>query len=273
LKSPALLFTLLLYAAWPAICQTAQLTPLESGYRQMYDLDFDGAHQSFRRWMQLHPDDAMGPASDSAAWLFAEFDRLHILQSELFAHDEAFLNHEKPTPDPGVKLRFQKSLDHARRLATAALTRDPHNPDAMLASAIDHGLEADYLGLIEKRYIPSLTAMKAGRLIAEDLIAHNPNMGDAYLAVGVENYTLSQKAALLRFFLRMGGAQTDYERGVRNVSFAAEHGHYLAPFARVLLAVAAVRDNNPARARAILQGLATEFPHNPLYAKELARIH
>jgi hypothetical protein len=47
----------------------------------------------------------------------------------------------------------------------------------------------------------------------------------------------------------------------------------LAPFARLLLAVAAVRDKDPQTARNLLSGLAHEFPQNPLYSAQLARIH
>jgi hypothetical protein len=40
----------------------------------------------------------------------------------------------------------------------------------------------------------------------------------------------------------------------------------------MLLAVAALRDNDRNGATQILEGLVREFPHNRLYAAELARI-
>src|SRR5580692_908501 len=98
---PLFLPILLVMAADPSTVNPP--TPLETGYHQMYDLQFDQAHASFRAWMEEHPDDPMGPASDAAALLFSEFDRLHILQSEFFLHDDSFLNRKKPEPDPNVK--------------------------------------------------------------------------------------------------------------------------------------------------------------------------
>ena len=65
-------------------------------------------------------------------------------------------------------------------------------------------------------------------------------MKDAYLAVGVENYMLSLKPAPVRWILHMTGAQTDKETGVRQLKLTAEGGRYLRPYARLLLAVAAV---------------------------------
>jgi hypothetical protein len=44
------------------------------------------------------------------------------------------------------------------------------------------------------------------------------------------------------------------------------------PWARVLLALAALRDKIQARARELLQELNQEFPNNQLYRKELARL-
>jgi hypothetical protein len=52
----------------------------------------------------------------------------------------------------------------------------------------------------------------------------------------------------------------------------AEKGYYLAPFARLLLAVAALRDKDSGTAKTLLAGLANQFPRNQLYVKELARI-
>jgi trehalose-6-phosphatase len=50
----------------------------------------------------------------------------------------------------------------------------------------------------------------------------------------------------------------------------AEHGHYLEPFAKVLLAVAALRDKDRVRAQTILQELHNRFPGNTLYTHELS---
>jgi len=40
----------------------------------------------------------------------------------------------------------------------------------------------------------------------------------------------------------------------------------------LMLAVAALRDSDPNRARELLSELAREYPHNPLYRQELARL-
>lgn len=262
---------LLLLAADPAV--SSRPASIETGFRQMYDLQFGPAHQSFEQWMGEHPDDPMGPASDAAAYLFSEFARLHILQSELFLHDDAFARRKKPDPDPAVKQKFDDALQRTEQLSKSALATDPSNTNAQLAALMRFGLRSDYLALIEKKYMASLADVKASRAIAEKLLAANPALADAYLALGVENYLLSLKPAPLRWFLRAGGAETDRQRGIADLSITAEHGHLFLPYARILLAVAALREKNVARARELLEELARDFPDNPLYRQELARLH
>jgi tetratricopeptide (TPR) repeat protein len=242
---------------------------LENGYSQMYNLQFEDAHGTFKEWERLHPSDPMGPVSDAAAFLFEELDRLHVLQSEFFVHDQHWITDQKLEPDPVLKERFEKALDASRALSERA----PDDVNSQFASVLRNGLHSDYLALIARRYVASLQEMKAGRMMAEKLLAKDPELYDAWIAVGVENYMLSMKGAPVRLLLRLTGAQTDRAIGVEKLKLAAEKGHYLAPFARLMLAVVALRDNDPNRARELLSGLAQQYPHNPLYRQELARLN
>jgi len=245
---------------------------LEVGYRQMYNLDFDSAHQTFAAWEQTHPEDPLGPVSNAAAYLFAEFDRMHVLESELFVDNAKFQKREKLDPDPNVQAAFQNELRNSERIAEQILARSPGDHAAIFAKVMIGGLRGDYMALVEKRNMAALSTLKTSRALAEKLLVQDPSYYDAYLAVGVENYLLSVNPAPIRWLLRLGGAQTDKAEGIAKLRLTATKGHYLGPYARLLLAVAALRDHDRVQAREILSGLAQEFPHNPLYRKELAQI-
>jgi hypothetical protein len=255
-----------------AASATAPAGGLEQGYRYMYNLDFGDAHRVFRAWQASHPEDPLGFVSDAAAYLFSEFDRLHVLQSELFTNDRRFEKRSRFPPDPAARVAFNESLTKADQLVGQILARSPQDRNAMFSQILANGLRGDYAALIEKRSLASLGYMKNSRRIAEHLLAIDPTCYDAYLAVGVENYLLSQNSAPVRWILRLSGAQTDKTDGVNRLRKTAEKGRYLGPFARLLLAVAALRDNDRATARALLAGLAQEFPQNHLYSEELAKI-
>lgn len=245
---------------------------LYSGWLKMYDLQFDQAHQIFADWKQSHPADALGPASDAAAYLFFELARLGVLESELFVDDAKFQNRTKLRPDPQMKPLFEQEIRRTEHLADAALQTAPSDPDALFAKALTFGLRADLASLIDKQDLTALKYTKQGRAFIDRLTAINPQAYDAYLGLGVENYLLSLKPAPLRALLWMTGAQVDRDKGLEELRKTAQYGHYLEPFAKLLLAVAALRDNNRSLARELLSGLHNRFPDNPLYLRELNRL-
>jgi hypothetical protein len=223
--------------------------------------------------MTQHPEDPMGPVSDAAASLFSEFDRLHVIDVDLFADQSKFDNRQKLTPDPAVRKIFDDRTDQADKLADAALKRNPKDATAFYVKTLVCGMRSDYALMIDKRDISALNLSKQASAYSKQALAIDPNLYDAYLATGVENYMLSLKWAPLRWLLSMTGAGTNREEGIRLLRLTAAKGYYLAPFARMMLAVAALRDNRPQEAKDILASLAKEYPQNSLYQRELARIH
>jgi hypothetical protein len=245
---------------------------LYRGWLQMYDLKFDDSHRVFDAWEQAHPADALGPASNAAAYLFSELARLGVLESELFTDNERFLNRDKAQPDPRARAAFEREVAATDRLADSAIRANPADTDALFAKSMSLGLRADEASLIDRRDLAALRYMKDSRAYEEKVLAINPKDYDAYLGSGVENYLLSLKSAPVRLLLRITGSLVDRERGVQQVSLTARYGHYLEPFAKLLLTVAALRDNDRARARELLSELHTRFPDNPLYVRELNRL-
>jgi hypothetical protein len=260
------------YAAADFLPTNFQGNPLDLGYRDMYNLDFSSAHGQFGTWMQTHPEDPLGAASDAAAYLFGEFDRLGVIDVQLFAEDSRFDNRSKLTPDPGVRKAFEDRADQANRLGDAALAHNPKDANALYAKTLVCGMRSDYALMIEKRDVMALSYSKQASALARETLAINPTLYDAHMASGVENYMLSLKLAPLRWLLSLTGAGTDRAEGIRLLQLTATQGHYLAPFARMMLAVAALRDGHPQQARDILSALSREFPKNSLYIRERDRI-
>ena len=248
-------------------------TPLDRGYVNLYNLDFPAAHTEFSQWIQGHPDDPLGTASDAAAYLFGEFDRLHVIDVQLFADQSRFDSRTKLTPDPSVRKAFQERADQTNRLADAALARNSTDANALYAKTLVCGMRSDYALMIDKSDVTALSYSKQASALSRQTLAANPTLYDAYLASGVENYMLSLKWAPLRWVLTLTGAGTDRAEGIRLLNVTANQGHYLAPFAKMMLAVAAIRDGKSQQAREILSELSQEFPRNGLYTYERERIH
>src|SRR5580693_2103334 len=130
-------------AAWLAVISAVFAgflpadTLLDIVYRQMYNLEFTAAHNTFAEFERTNPTNAMGPVSDAAAYLFTELDRLSILRSDYLTKDESFFTVNKPPPgDPQIKKKFEDVLGKGQQLAAATLKQSPDDPDALLASTM-----------------------------------------------------------------------------------------------------------------------------------------
>ena len=274
------LIRVLLWAALPALTslpaagQSASLAPiaLDRSFHAMYNLDFPLALREAAAFGKEHPEDARAQIAEASAHLFAELERLHVLQSEFFASDTGFDARNKLKPDADEKAAFDMAVDTAERKAQAALAREPKYPDALFSLALANGLRADYAALIEKRDFAALGFTKKATAYAEQLLALKPDYYDAYLSTGLGKYLIGSKPAPVRWVLRLGGFKGNKEEGMKELTITAEHGRLLAPFARLLLAVGYLREQRNDDARKLLLALRDEFPGNPLYAQEAAKI-
>ena len=267
-------FAAIVFVSLPALAATATLSlpPLDHGFQLLYSLDFDAAHGIFAGWEQSHPDDPMGPTCDAAGLLFSEFHRLGVLEAQFFEDDKKFESREKLAPDPAIRARFDAEIQKAQTLARNQLAKNSKNRDALFALTLTNGLEADYAALIDKRNLASLHYTKEASAWGQQTLTVDPECYDAHIAGGISKYLVGSMAAPVRWLVRLGGVSGDKQEGIKELKLVADRGHYLAPFANILLAIAYVRDHDKPRARELLASLRTEFPSNPLFGLEIARI-
>lgn len=251
---------------------TAVMSALDRGFSGLYNLDFAGAQQDFAAWQAQHPDDPVGPVSEAAGYLFSEFNRLGVLEAQFYENDKAFDNRPRLTPDPAVRDRFQAAIARAESFARRRLARDPQDRDALFALTLSSGLQADYAALIEKRNLASLHFTKEASASAQQLLAICHDCYDALLATGFSKYIIGSMAAPVRWVLRLGGLPADKQGGITDLETTADHGHYLAPFARILLAIAYARERDRGRALQLLSALSQQFPGNSLFPREIERL-
>jgi hypothetical protein len=259
-------------AAEPGATGLSTPAALDHGFANLYNMDFADAQKDFSGWQAQHPDDPMGPVSEAAGLLFSEFSRLGVLESQFYESDDAFAARTKLTPDPAVKKCFQSAIQRSDELANTRLAKDKEDRDALFALTLSSGLQADYAALIEKRNLSSLHYSKEATNRAQQLLSICSNCYDAHLATGFSKYILGSMAAPVRWLLRLGGLPADKQGGISDLKLTAERGHYLAPFARILLAIAYVREKDKPRALEMLSSLRTEFPGNSLFPREIARL-
>ena len=244
---------------------------LENGYRLLYQQKFAEARQVFQEWAAQHPTEPFGQVSLAATYLFEEFYLQHVLTSDYFLDDKRFLGGITGTPDPTRMKNFEDSCARARNLANQKLKSRPHDSEGLFALTLCAGMQSDADSMLMKRHYDALKHLKEANANAEILLREHPEAYDAYVAPGIAYYVIGSLTPAARFMLWFGGIHGDKELGMSEVQKTADNGHYLKPFAQILLALSARREKKDAMAQKNLKALTEEFPGNPVYDTEYAK--
>jgi hypothetical protein len=245
---------------------------LDAGFHLLYELKPGEARAKFAAWRTSHPDDPLGSAADAASYLFEECYRQGVLTSEFFLDDKRFLGKIAVKPNQALRDAFFAADQRAQDLSRLRLGTHPEDVNALFAMTLSVGMQADYASLIEKQQLESLSMVREADTFAQKLLSVNPNAADAYLTLGAANYIIGSLPALERLFLRFKGISGDKSAGIQQLEIAAARGRYLRPFAKIVLALADLREKKTALARIQLVELVAEFPQNPLFVRELAKL-
>ncbi len=253
-------------------CHLAPAASLDDAFDRMYRHNFAAAQQILSDYVAHHPKDPLGYTMKSAAYLFAELDRLQILESEFFGNDKRIADKKQVKADPAVRVAVYENLDKARELANAILTESPGDKNAIFAICISFGIQTDYMALVEKKQLRSLSAARESHNWALQLLKLDSTFYDAYLTTGLSEYLLGSVPFFVRWVLRFENTKGSKNVAVENLQKVAEHGRYFRPFAKVLLAIIHLREKRPLQAEMQLAELHREFPENPLFKKEMEKL-
>lgn len=247
-------------------------TELDRAFQRMYNFDFHGAHTLIDGYVSAHADDPLGYASRASAHLFSEMDRLGILATDFFLDDDKIADKRTLKPDPRIRDAFYWAAAQGRERAEKSLASNASDKNALLSLCMVFGLLTDYAAFVEKRQFSSLSYVKQAQHFAVRLLAIDPNYADAYLTTGVSEYVLGSLPFFVKWFVRLEQTKGSKELAKKNLLIVAKGGRYFGPFARILLAVVALREKRTADARVWLEGLVREFPENALLRRELDKI-
>lgn len=246
----------------------AVTTPAETAFQHMYNADFAGAQRVIDDAIRREPGQALYYSVRAAAHLFAEMDRLRILETDFFLNDDNIASSKKLKPDAAVRAIVYNSVEQARRLGAARLATSPDDRDALFAMCMASSVLTDYTALVERRQWRSVTLAADVNKYAQKLLALNPPFVDAYLNVGAVEYIVGSLPFFVRWFVRLDKIEGKKDKGMEEVKLVAQHGRYYAPYAKVLLAVACLREKRPREARDWLAEYLRDYPNNAIIRRE-----
>src|SRR5690348_6901645 len=142
---------------------------LDQAYRAMYNLNFDVAFRDAEEAKVAAKNDPLPWVAEACAALFREFDRYHILRSELFASDEAFDARKPHAWDPAHRQQFEQALAGAQAVANKRLAINKQDSKALFALALVNGLQADDAALLAKKNMTALRFTRTANEYADRL--------------------------------------------------------------------------------------------------------
>jgi len=256
------------------VLTAAEPDSLDQALEHLYNFNFRATHEVLDRYIAAHPRDPQGYAFRASAYLFYELDRLGVLEGEFFSSDDwAYDKKKKPVPDPAIRDQFLAALRETSRLGEAALKANPADTGALFALSIEQGVTADYMALIDKKQFSSLSPSKKSNSYCQQLLRADPKFYDAYLTAGFSEYMIGSLPFFVRWFVHFDNVSGNKDQGKQHLELTARDGHYFKAFAKILLAIAALREKRPADAQKIMAELSREYPANPLFRKELAKLN
>ena len=251
----------------------AEPPALDEALDRLYNFDFRGAHGILDKIIASRPNDPLPYGFRAATFLFYELDRLGTLEGEFLSGDDWAYDKKKLKPDPGIREQMLNALRALETRADAALKANPNDKDALFSMIIAQGLTADYMALVDKRQFASLSPSKRSNNYAQRLLKIDPKFYDAYMTAGFSEYVVGSLPFFIRWFVHWDNVSGSKEKGKQNLELAAREGRYFKAFARILLAICAIREKRPKDAQRLMADLARDYPANPLFRKELARLN
>jgi hypothetical protein len=266
------LVPLLFLLAFPALSETFNPT-FDEAFHRLYSFDFPGAQQIIDRYIASKPEDPMGYTIKAATYVYSEFDRMGILESEFFASDKSISDpRHKLKPDPKAHDDFYANINKAQALAQDTLDKTPNDAQARFALCLALGELSDYVALVEKHQLASLSVTKRAYREAKSLLAIDGSYYDAYLTTGFTEYLVGSLPGIVRWFVKFDDVEGDKSKGFRTLDLVANKGHYLRALAKILLATGYIREKKPLEAQKLLLDLTREYPANPLLKREYQKI-
>lgn len=239
---------------------------------QLYNSDFNASRLTLDAYSSLHPDDPLAYSLRAASYFFPELDRAGALNKNFLTDDTKIANRKSTAQAEQNRVALMKAFDEARNRGSAALAKDPGDPNALLAMCIVSGLHRDYLALVEHRWKDSYDYIKEAQSYSDRLLKVDPTAYDAYLNKGFTEYLIASMPFFLRWVVKVDDLTPSKEQGLEHLQIAANSGRYMKPFAQLLLAMFYLREKRDDKTRELLVALSREYPDNLTYRTELAKL-
>ena len=249
-----------------------QLARIQQGIRDIYDLKFDRAEQTFQSMIRESPDDPAGYAYLAMTFWVQELSNTQELSIDRFAASDFFSEEAKAVPniDPAREARFRQASQEAIDRARDRLAKNSSDRLALFLLGLAYQNIASYEGALKRSWWQAFRMGVKTYNYHDQLLRRDSNFHDARLTIGAYNYVAASLKRSIRWIAILMGHVGSKERGKADLELAAEKGVLVADDARITLSLIYAREKNYSKSYQYLEQLLKRHPDNYLVHLDMA---
>ena len=241
------------------------------GAQYLYNLDYDRAIHSFEAECKR---DLSGDSYNdlASAILYSTLFKADALDGAVALGISDYLHKPKVILAPADRVRFQQATRKAEEIARLHLASEPNNAAALFTLGQAFTERANLALLAEKEWRAALKASGEARKLHARALELDGSMIDALLVPSAHEYIIGSLPGYLKVMGFLVGLSGNKEKGLAGLRQVADSGNRTKLEAQVLLALLERREDRPERALPVMRRLATAYPSNHLYRREVVNL-
>lgn len=248
------------------------------GWEAVYNLDFDAARAKFTELQERAPQHPAGDLLMASLTWIEQLNRSRRLQINLY-RSAGFYAGAKPGKDTSsdaipaeVDKTFRQYIGQALTKAQALAKANPKDAEAYYFLGAVYGMLAGYEASAARKFFSAMSDGKKSVKQLKQALKLEPELYDAYMAIGLFDYVIGSLPWIYRTFAFFGGFSGDKKEGIEQLKLVVEKGQYNRDDATLLLIGVYQQEGRLEDALALMQGLSDRYPHNNLLKQETASI-
>ncbi|MCG3205074.1 MAG: hypothetical protein KCHDKBKB_01791 [Elusimicrobia bacterium] len=216
---------------------------LQSGFRELYNLNFESAKEILTPLTTFRNKHALVDFSlATVAWWE---NSVNVMEN-----------------DEQASQIFLMAAEISEKGSLARIKQGDETGEAHMALGSLYALLARW-DAANRKWLSVFTNEKKARYYLTKALSLNPKATDAYMALGIFDYTLATLPKVVRY-LSTSSAGGNKQKGIQELTLAAERGVYLRLPAIFFLAnIYTNQLNQPEKSIELLSNLRKEFPNSP----------
>jgi tetratricopeptide (TPR) repeat protein len=235
-------------AAVPHLSPAAEVQ-LDEGIKHLYSLDYVQSRASFRKLIELEPDNPFGYLFEAGGIWWESSQEFGLFKDT-----------------PTLQGLFEKDVDEAQRKADVYIgSADPQlQADGYFVSGMALGTLGQWR-LMRGHWMDAYFAGKKAIKHLKKCVKMDPTYYDADLGLGVFDYQAAHLSGIAKLGILLG-MHGNEKRGLAEIQLAADKARYANRQAsEFLLCIDVIDLHDFARALPVVQKLRADFPQSPYY--------